>query len=497
MTINAIGIIPCKTASCPTMGDYAIKKKMNVKWGNHRKGDIVLFDFNHNGTSDHIGLVIAVNNGSITTIEGNTGSGSNTNGGQVQIRTRYKSQVNYFVRPKYDSKVTADMLIATARAEVGVKESPKNSNKVKYNQWYYGKNQSAYWCCTFICWLFAHVKEAAKPIPKPTGKYGGTIPNPTLQKGSKGDSVKNLQKFLNWYYAGWKLVVDGDFGSSTANAVKGFQKTEGIGQDGVYGKQSYAKALTYKATPKPTPTPTPTPTHYTGTFPDLVVHTSQKIAYVARDLAWAKGTKKSIYTYPKGKARQSFTNAINKVYPKRSSWSAQCRAGASCDVGAGTIIRFAGADVNFPRGLSEQIPHLKKSSLWKKTGLSKCTKAGDVAIYNKHIWIGLGDGNIAEANHTWKYFEHIVKDTRNVSGKSNGAVYRATKSSAIQKGDRGTEVIKLQNFLNWCLNYALKPDGIFGAETELAVKKFQSKVGITADGVFGAGSLAKAKVVTK
>lgn len=265
MTINAIGIIPCKTAGCPTMGDYAIKKKMNVKWGERKKGDIVLFDFNHNGTSDHIGIVVSVNkDGSITTVEGNTGSGNNTNGGQVQKRIRYKSQVNYFVRPKYNKEVTADMVIATALAEVGVKESPKNSNKVKYNQWFYGKNQSAYWCCTFVCWVFAHVKEPAKPITKPTGKYGGTIPKPTLKVGSKGDKVGQLQKFLNWYHPAWKLKVDNDFGSATKSALQGFQKTEGISTGGQYGEKSYAKAKAYqyvppKTTPKPAPKPTPKP----------------------------------------------------------------------------------------------------------------------------------------------------------------------------------------------------------------------------------------------
>lgn len=264
MTINAISIIPCKTAGCPTMGDYAIKKKMNVKWGNHRKGDIVLFDFNHNGTSDHIGIVESVNkNGTITTIEGNTGSGSNTNGGQVQRRTRYKSNVNYFVRPKYNSKVTPDMIIATARAELGVRESPRNSNKVKYNQWFYGKNTSAYWCCTFVCWLFAHVKEAVviPTVKKPTGKYSGVIPTGLLRKGSKGDAVKNWQKFLVWYCKITdKKFVDGKFGSNTEWYTMIFQKTEGLSYDGEAGKLTFAKANTYKAaTPKPAPKPTPAP----------------------------------------------------------------------------------------------------------------------------------------------------------------------------------------------------------------------------------------------
>lgn len=259
MTINALGIIPGKTDSCPIMGDYAIKKKMTVKWGKQKRGDIVLFDFNHNGTSDHIGVVVSVNkDGSITTIEGNTGSGDNTNGGQVQKRKRVKRDVNYFVRPKYTKDITANMLIATAEAEVGVKESPRNSNKVKYNVWFYGKNKSAFWCCTFVCWLFAHIR-AAEVIPtvtKPISKYSGTIPSPTIKYGSKGTNVRNLQKFLNWYHPAWKLKEDGDDGSLTTKALKSFQKTEGIEPDGEYGKVSYSKAKAYEAK-KETVTKTP------------------------------------------------------------------------------------------------------------------------------------------------------------------------------------------------------------------------------------------------
>ena len=169
---NAINIIPCKTDYCPTMGDYAIMKGMNRSWKDRKRGDIVLFDFNGNGESDHIGIVVSVNkDGTISTVEGNTG-GNNVNGGQVQKRTRYRSQVNYFVRPNYNDEVTADMVIATALSQLGVKEKPKNSNKVKYNVWFYGKNISAFWCCTFVCWVFAHVGEQ-----KTLKKYNGTLPD--------------------------------------------------------------------------------------------------------------------------------------------------------------------------------------------------------------------------------------------------------------------------------------------------------------------------------
>ena len=498
MSINALNIIPCKTDSCPTMGDYAIKKKMNVSWANRKRGDIVLFDFNHNGTSDHIGIVVALNaDGTIDTIEGNTGSGSNTNGGEVQKRTRRRKDVNYFVRPKYDKNVTADMVIETARSQLGVKESPKNSNKVKYNVWFYGKNISAFWCCTFVCWVFAHVEGEIKPVTKPAGKYSGTIPGPTIKLGDKGNNVKLLQKFLNWYHPAWKLKEDGEDGALTETALKVFQKTEGIDPDGIYGKDSNAKAKAYKATK---PAPKPTPAAYTGAFPDLVTNSGQRIAYTARDLAYAKGTSESVYTYPKGKAKAAFRVAINKVYPNRKSWSKQCQEGASCDVGAGTIIRYSGVDTKVPRGLKEQLDHFKKSSLWKNTGLKKCSLAGDVAMHpspSAHIWIGLGDGNLAEANHTWKYFEHITKDSRKINGKPKAGVYRCTKASPIVKGDRGSEVIKWQKFLNWAGFNCGAADGDFGEKGVAATKAFQKKVGLDQDGIVGSGTISKAKVYKK
>jgi hypothetical protein len=50
-----------------------------------------------------------------------------------------------------------EKIIKLAKSQVGIKESPKGSNSVKYNTAYYGKpvSGSAYpWCCAFIWWLF-------------------------------------------------------------------------------------------------------------------------------------------------------------------------------------------------------------------------------------------------------------------------------------------------------------------------------------------------------
>lgn len=48
-------------------------------------------------------------------------------------------------------------IVAKAKTQIGVKESPANSNNVKYNTAYYGKSVSGDkypWCCVFMWWVF-------------------------------------------------------------------------------------------------------------------------------------------------------------------------------------------------------------------------------------------------------------------------------------------------------------------------------------------------------
>jgi len=58
---------------------------------------------------------------------------------------------------------TAKKLLSVAAAELGTSESPPNSNRVKYNTAFYGRevSGSAYpWCCAFVWWCFT---EAGAP----------------------------------------------------------------------------------------------------------------------------------------------------------------------------------------------------------------------------------------------------------------------------------------------------------------------------------------------
>lgn len=61
-------------------------------------GDLVCFDWDHDGVADHVGLYEKDLPGDkFSTIEGNTSTSSDSNGGQVMRRERSKSQVQAFV----------------------------------------------------------------------------------------------------------------------------------------------------------------------------------------------------------------------------------------------------------------------------------------------------------------------------------------------------------------------------------------------------------------
>ena len=70
---------------------------------------------------------------------------------------------------------------------------------------------------------------------------------PQLQKGSKCAEVGTVQVLLNSLgfvgKNGKRLTVDHDYGSNVEYAVKNFQKSKGIGQDGIVGAKTWPLLL--------------------------------------------------------------------------------------------------------------------------------------------------------------------------------------------------------------------------------------------------------------
>ncbi len=112
--------------------------------------------------------------------------------------------------------------------------------------------------------------SAKKASSAPSGIAGLSVRN-----GSEGDVVRALQSRLKklGYYSG---NVDGDFGQGTEDAVKKFQRDNGLKADGVAGSGTYeilfatdartASQAARTATPRPVATKRPTATpHRTAT----------------------------------------------------------------------------------------------------------------------------------------------------------------------------------------------------------------------------------------
>ena len=183
-------------AYCPAI--WADAGRMGYRKYSGKAGDLVLFDWNGDKVSDHIGMVVSKSTGGYYTVEGNTSSLSASNGNCVQVRFRETRWIRGFVRPPY---------------------------------------------------------KKAKPFKKPkAGTYRGKLPE--LIKHSDGKylevsakankQAKRLQNFLNWYMdAG--LVCDGIYGKMTRQAVYTFQKHEGLTKDGIFGEKSLAAATRYCA----------------------------------------------------------------------------------------------------------------------------------------------------------------------------------------------------------------------------------------------------------
>lgn len=161
---------------------------------------------------------------------------------------------------------------------------------------------------------------------------------------------------------------------------------------------------------------------------------SKRIAQTAMLLSWPKGTAKSKYHYTgsvggrnykkwsdmKGaKPNPAYQTALDKVRPDHS-FSSMSALGADCGNFVNTVLRYSGHDRKMPYGSADGYFSAHK---WKKVKKAQpgdiCVTRGDSSF---HIWINLGGGLRAEANHYGQNFGHIAKG----GCGSATAIWRAT-----------------------------------------------------------------------
>jgi len=103
--------------------------------------------------------------------------------------------------------------------------------------------------------------------------------------------------------------------------------------------------------------------------------------------------------------------------------------------------------------------------------------AGGVGLYTKRNFVHV---DVRAGRSYWK---NTDSGDRTVSTHGGKCPY-AQPSGSLRKGSKGNGVRWLQWWLKlW--GYSITADGVFGAKTEDAVKKFQKRLGLEVDGVVG------------
>ena len=402
--------------------------------------DIIYMDWEPNGVPNHIGIVEnKISTAKIATIEGNTSGIKNGKAvsGIVAAKTRNTKYTNIF-RPTFDGSYKIGPIA--------------EDSDMGYS-------------------TIANLKKA----------LGGLTVNGILDK----TTVKRIQAYCG-------TTPDGAWGPATSKAVQrvicGFKGKE---IDGAFGPKSVLALQRFtnaknNAVPKPAPVPAPaakpTASTYTGTFPKMPTpkiiectrscngmrkHGLLSGDYILRfkseerrykmckfSLATVSNKKISYSNYPKFEDKvKAFGYNLAKV--KALKTSANCSNFIDGAVGAVTskYVRDLGAKHNKK--------YLTKTNYFNSLKYSKgALLAGDICGTSKHTWMIM-------------------------------------QGPVLSIGCEGTEVKRLQSFLNWAGFNCGTPDGDFGMKTLAAVKAFQKKVGIKVDGIFGTGSLAKAKAYKK
>lgn len=177
-----------RTAYCPYVENFARATGCWITSG-YREGDLLLYDWNGDGTADHIGYCAGTSGSSVISIEGNLSD-------KVQQVTRSSSSVKGAYRPKYS------------------KDEPD---------------------------------PAPTPARTPTNAPSGDFELPVLKRGDKGEAVRAAQILLvGRGYSVGSYGTDGDFGAGTYAGVINYQSAKGLTADGVIGKQTWGELLGIK-----------------------------------------------------------------------------------------------------------------------------------------------------------------------------------------------------------------------------------------------------------
>ena len=295
----------------------------------------------------------------------------------------------------------------------------------------------------------------------------------SLRMGDSGSDVKDLQTKLKklGYYDG---TVDSTFGSGTYAAVKAFQKKYNLTADGVAGSETLKKL---DSAYKNADSDKDDGSLRKGATGSAVKNLQTKLKKLGFYNAYVDGSYGDT------------TVAAVKAFQKKYNLTADGVAGSE------TLKKLDSAYKNADSDKDDGSLRKGATGSAVKNLQTKLKKLG---FYNAYVDGSYGDTTVAAVKAFQKKYnltadgvagsETLKKlDTAYKNADSN----TSTDDDSLRKGATGTAVKTLQTNLKKLGFYTAYVDGSFGSTTESAVKAFQKKYGLTADGVAGSATLKK------
>ena len=295
----------------------------------------------------------------------------------------------------------------------------------------------------------------------------------SLRMGDSGSAVKDLQTKLKklGYYSG---TVDSTFGSGTYTAVRAFQKKYNLTADGVAGSETLKKL----------------DSAYKNADSDKDDGSLRKGATgsAVKDLQ-TKLKKLGFYNAYVDGSYGDTTVAAVKAFQKKYNLTADGVAGSE------TLKKL---DTAYKNADSDKDDGSLRKGVTGSAVKDLQTKLKKLGFYNASIDGDYGDTTVAAVKAFQKKYNLTADGVAGSetlkkldSAYKNADSNTSTDDDSLRKGATGTAVKTLQTNLKKLGFYTAYVDGSFGATTESAVKAFQKKYGLTADGVAGSATLKK------
>ena len=365
------------------------------------------------------------------------------------------------------------------------------------------------------------VVTSMPPTPTPTPAPVTPTPTPkSLQRGFTGsEAVRAVQKRLKelGYYKG---NADGDFGPATEEAVKEFQKANGLEADGKVGEKTLAKmnaktAISYKdahataapkstekATAKVTNTPKPTATPNLEKDYYLTVGSKgKKVETLQRrliELGWMDGSVTGNYDERTAAAVSAFQKKTSGLWEDGIAGPDTLRALYSSNAARGTVVVSTstetlelgseGAEVKKLQQKLKDLGYLS-GSVDGKFGVA--TEAAVIAFQKNNNLTADGKAGVATLSKLYSGTakkstgtQVKIEETSNNSGRDTSDI-SSTGYVTLESGSTGDQVKTLQKRLKELGYYQGSVDGSYGDSTTAAVMAFQLRNNLTVDGKAG------------